>query len=226
MSPVRATRVLYVEDDPTLRGVVSTLLRQRIGELDLVLAAASADEVFREGPPTADVALIDLDLGVASLNGLELGLRLRHAQPTMGVVIFSQHVVPDHVSSLPEEQRMGWSFLEKRADLDLDALVEVLRLTARGLNVVDPAVSLAREALRESPITRLTARQRETMSMLSSGMEAGRIAEELGVTPAAVRKELSRAYGILVPDAQAGTDVRTVAVLRYLRETRRYGLDS
>ena len=222
---MRATRVLYVEDDPTLRGVVSNLLGQRAGELELVLTAASADEVWRAGPPNADVALLDLDLGSTSLTGVELGLRLRSMQPSMGVVIFSQHVAPDHVSSLPEVQRMGWSFLEKRADLDVDGLVEVLRLTARGMNVVDPSVSKARAAMGDSPFSRLSARQREMLSLLASGLEAGRIADELGLTPAAVRKELSRAYAILVPDAQTGTDVRTVAVLRYVRETRRYGFE-
>ena len=218
---VRPTRVVYVEDDPALRGIVSSLLRAR-AELELVQVAASATELLGVGVMRADVALLDLALGPESLTGIELGLRLRAEQPEIGIVVFTQHVVPDYVGNLPEAQQMGWSFVEKRADLDVDALVEILRSTARGLNVVDPAMARARQEAGPSPVERLTPRQQELMSMLATGHEAGRIADALGVTSTSVRKELSRAYAILVPDAQPGTDVRTVAVLRYLRETRRF----
>ena len=222
MSPVRATRVLYVENDPALRGIISALLDRR-PEVEVVASYASSTEVLSGFRATdADVALLDLDLGTESLSGTELGLVLREANPNLGIVILTQHVVPDFLTSLPADVQWGWSFLEKRGDMDLAVLVDVLRSTARGLNVLDPAVQRARESAGPSPIDSLTKRQREILALASTGMDATAIATALGLASVTVRQDLSRAYSVLVPDPKPGTDLRTSAVLRYLRETRSY----
>lgn len=218
----RPSRVLYVENDPALMGVVSMLLRGH-KEVELVAAVQSADAALAtEDLHQVDVALLDVALGASSMSGVELGIVLRERFPNMGVVLFSQHVVPDFLDSLPEDYRWGWSFIEKRSDVDVDFLVEVLRSTARGLNVVDPNVSRARAAAQESPITRLTARQREILALAATGLDAPAIGESLGLAAVTVRQELSRSYAVLVPDPKPGTDLRTSAVLRYLREMRTY----
>lgn len=217
---MRPTRVVYVEDDPALRGIISSLLSAR-PELEMSLIASGSKEALEatfEHEP--DVGLLDLALGYESLNGLELAVLLRERFPDMGVVIFTQHVVPDVVTGLPEKHRMGWSFLEKRADLNVDYVVEVLQSTARGLSVVDESMSVSWRDMPLSPVARLSWRQREVMALRAQGREATSIAEELGMSQTAIRKELSRAYSLLVPDAQEGTDIRTVAVLRYLRAMR------
>ena len=41
---MRATRVIYVENDPALRGIVAKFLAER-AEIDLILTAANADGV-------------------------------------------------------------------------------------------------------------------------------------------------------------------------------------
>ena len=60
------------------------------------------------------------------------------------------------------------------------------------------------------------------MYLATTGVDATVIAGELELAPVTVRKELSKIYQILVPDPKPGTDLRTSAVLRYLRETRAY----
>lgn len=222
---MRATRAIYIENDPALRGVITKLLSAR-PEVDVVGTFGSSHEALDFNAVTADVALIDLALGPESLNGTELGLVLRERNPNIGIVIFTQHVVPDFVQSLPEDIQWGWSFLEKRSDLDIDALVDVLRSTARGLSVLDPAIQRARKKSTDSPIHQLSARQREILALAATGLEAPAIAEHLGLTPATVRHDLSRAYEVLVPEPRKGTDLRTTAVLRYLRETRLYQHES
>lgn len=218
----RPTRVLYVENDPALLGVVSMLLRGH-AEVELSASVTSADAALAvEALPHIDVALLDVALGAASMTGVELGILLRERFPNMGVVLFSQHVVPDFLDTLPEDYRWGWSFLEKRSDVDIDFLVEVLRSTARGLNVVDPNVSRARAAVGDSPISRLSARQREILALAATGLDAPAIGKSLSLAAVTVRQELSRSYAVLVPDPRPGTDLRTSAVLRYLREMRTY----
>ena len=219
---MRPTRVLYVENDPALRGIVGGMLRKE-PQLEIVATCADAKEALATvNPRILDVALLDLALGKDSLNGTELGLMLREKNPNIGIVIFTQHVVPDFVASLPEDIQWGWSFVEKSGDLDMDMLVDVLRSTARGLNVLDPGIQRAREQAPPSVIDDLTARQREILALAATGLDATAIASELHLAAVTIRQELSKAYAILVPDPQPGTDLRTSAVLRYLRESRTY----
>jgi len=217
--------VIYVENDPTLRGMVSTLLKNR-SEVELIGSYASSDEALEGEYRSADVALLDLALGPSSLNGTELGLVLREKNSNLGIVIFTQHVVPDFLSSLPTHVQWGWSVLVKRADLDPDVLIDVLKSTARGLNVVDPGIQQVRQHAKPSVIDELTARQREILAIAATGKDANAIAEELQLSPVTVRQDLSKSYAVLVPEPKPGTDLRTSAVLRYLRESRTYSLDA
>ena len=68
-----------------------------------------------------------------------------------------------------------------------------------------------------SVLQRFSPRQREIMALAATGLDARAIADQVHLTHVSVRRELSRAYKILVPAAGAGTDLRTAAVLEYLR---------
>lgn len=218
---MHATRrsVLYVEDDPTLRGILTDMLRTSI-ELDVVGSVATSAEalgIAREH--RIDVALLDLALGDGELTGIELGIRIRELRPDTGIVLLSQHVVPDFIDQLPDRYREGWSFIAKRSDLRLDRLTEILIATSRGLNIVDPEILAARVSAAADPVAQLTPRQREIMALAAAGRDATAIANELNIAAGTVRQELSKAYAVLVPNPNAGTDLRTSAVLAYLRAT-------
>jgi two-component system, NarL family, response regulator DesR len=224
-------RVLYVEDDPALRGILTTLLDGR-AELTIAAALAGATEAldFCQSN-TVDVALLDLALGDNSLTGIELGMAIRRLQPAVGIVMLSQHSVPGYLTRLEEGQRRGWSFIMKRADLHPRYLSDVIQATARGLNVVDPEMVIPDARSGESAtaadniIGQLSARHREVMALAATGLDAPSIASRLDLTASTVRQDLSRAYQVLVPDPPAGADLRTLAVLRYLREVRSFDAD-
>jgi DNA-binding NarL/FixJ family response regulator len=148
-----------------------------------------------------------------------LGIRLRELRADMGIVIMSQHVVPDFIRQLPDRYRGGWSFIAKTADLRARKLAEILVATANGLNVVDPEILAARKQTSGDPVEALSPRQREIMSLAAAGRDANAIAAELNLAPGSVRQELSKAYAVLVPEPTPGTDLRTSAVLAYLRAT-------
>jgi DNA-binding NarL/FixJ family response regulator len=70
---VRATRVIYVENDPALRGIMTSMLNSA-SELDVVMSTGSPNEALTYVPAApADVALLDLALGVGEMNGIDLG---------------------------------------------------------------------------------------------------------------------------------------------------------
>ena len=219
---MRPTRVLYVEDDPALRGILSAALSQE-PTIEIADTAASAQEAITKANAFRfDVALLDLSLGDQSINGLELGIQLRNNNPEIGIVIYSQHVVSDFISNLPIDVRMGWSAIRKQSNIDIAYLTQVLRSTAKGMSTVEPEMVASPIRSSENLMAKLSMRQRNIMYLAATGVDATVIAEDLNLAPVTVRKELSKIYQILVPDPKPGTDLRTTAVLRYLRETRTY----
>jgi DNA-binding NarL/FixJ family response regulator len=219
---MRPTRVLYVEDDPALRGILSSALTQE-PTIEITATAASAQEALSKSEAFKfDVALLDLSLGDQSLNGLELGIQLRNISPEIGIVIYSQHAVSDFISNLPDDVRMGWSAIRKQSKIDIDYLTQVLRSTAQGISTVEPEMVESTIRSSDNLIAKLSMRQRNIMYLAATGVDATVIAENLNLAAVTIRKELSKIYQILVPDPKPGTDLRTTAVLRYLRETRTY----
>lgn len=215
---MRPTRVIYVENDPALRGIVTRFLQQRT-ELQLVISAANGEDVLTGAiAADADVALIDLALGLNQMNGLDLGIALRERNPNIGIVIHSQHTLDHLTRRLPADARIGWSFLPKTGDMDMDALVSVLRQTAKGFATGHPPEETAIGT--ESVLVSLTLRQRAVMGLAASGLSAPQVAKRLGVSHDSVRHDLSRAYKHLVPNAEPGDDLRTRAILVYLQAVR------
>lgn len=219
---MRPTRVLYVEDDPALRGILSSALLAE-SAIEITATAASAQEALEKaGAFRFDVALLDLSLGDESINGLELGIQLRNLSPEIGIVIYSQHIVSDFISNLPEDVRMGWSAIRKQSKIDISYLTTVLKSTAQGISTIEPEMVTSPTRSNENPIAKLSVRQQNIMALAATGVDATVIAENLNLASVTIRKELSKIYQILVPDPKPGTDLRTTAVLRYLRETRAY----
>ena len=214
---VRPTRVIYVENDPALRGIITQLLDQR-PEIEILLATGIAHEALDQRiAEQADVALLDLALGSSQMNGIDLGLALRSLNDNIGIVIHSQYRLDTVARTVPPEALIGWVTLPKSGELPIEQLVQTLRDAARGMTMTEtPADEAA-----ASPLEDLTIRQRAVMGMAASGVKTTEIARRLRISHDAVRQDLSRAYKILVPDADPDADdLRTRAVLAYLELTR------
>ena len=116
---MKGRRVLFVDDDPTLREV----LRRELEGFGCTVAAfstphAALEHIARE---PADVALIDLRL--PEMDGLELLRRLREADGTLPVVLLTGHGA---VREAVEAMRLGaHDFLTK--PIPLEALERTLR---------------------------------------------------------------------------------------------------
>lgn len=218
----RDTRLLYVENDPVLRSMMTALLAGLPG-IEVVASVGGSDEALAvEGP--LDVALLDWALGPESLNGVELGHALRDRDDDVGIVILSQHYAWDFHGANGRVD-MGWSYVEKRVNLDPAYLAKVLKATAAGLSVVEPSIDRGRAPASVDRLSQLTSRQRQIMSIAATGVDANVIAERTGLRPVSVRKELSECYRVLVPDAAPGTDLRTAAVVAWIDGRRMTSMD-
>lgn len=208
-------RVLYAEDDPVLRDLFAV----KLGRLDIVRSvvpcANARDAVNAMRGSEIDIAVLDLNLGEGQINGIDLGLALRAIRADLPIVVFSQHAVPRIENVLPARERSGWAFVQKKGNLDIVRFAEVIDEVVRGQGS-KPAPAEGDEGA-GTPLDRLSRRQRQVMALAAAGYDAKAIAEQLSLAHVSVRRELSHAYRVLVPDPQPGTDLRTVAVLEYMR---------
>ncbi len=150
------------------------------------------------------------------MNGIDLGLALRSLNDNMGIVIHSQYRLDTVARTVPPEALIGWVTLPKSGEMPIADLIRTLRDAARGITSTEPAPDDV-----PSPLEDLTIRQRAVMGMAASGVRSTEIARRLHISHDAVRQDLSRAYRVLVPNADPeADDLRTRAVLAYIELTR------
>jgi len=215
---MRSTRLLYVENDSALRRILGEMLAQS-KDLEVIGSFSNSDEVLnRNLVRKADVVLIDFALDQNGLNGIELGIALRNINEYIGIVIYSQYSVSQMVSRVPKTMRSGWSFFDKSAEMDLEDYVNIIKLTSSGKGNWEEFTTseIANTEVKSSIYFQLTPRQRSIMSLSAQGKSAQDIAVQLDLSYSYVRKELSRSYAILLPDAAPSDDLKTAAVLRYM----------
>jgi DNA-binding NarL/FixJ family response regulator len=215
---MKKTRLLYVENDPALRNILGAMLQSSL-ELELVGTFGDASTAIqRDLVLKADVALIDFSLDQNGLNGVELGIALRNINEYIGIVIYSQFPVQQMVGRVPKAMRSGWSFFDKSATMGIQEYVAILKSTSIGKgNWAEVLTQSGIDNEESSSIFfSLTPRQRSIMSLTVQSKSAQDIAQQLGLSYSYVRKELSRSYAVLVPNAQDSDDLKTAAIIRYL----------
>jgi len=216
---MRSTRVMYVENDQALRQFLHQSLAKH-QDVEIIGSFAGSDEALdRALVRKADVALIDFGLETNGLNGIELGIALRTINEYIGIVIYSQYKVHKMFKRVPPSMRNGWSFFEKSGEMSTDDYVKIIKETAVSKGNWEEFASLAEDNV-DPDMNRyydLSSRQRSIIALMAQGVSVQEIGTRLDLSYAYVRKELSRAYSVLLPDAQEGEDFKTLAILKYLQ---------
>lgn len=221
-STVRPTRLIYIENDAALRRILGQMLSES-KELELLKSYANSDDALnRTIARKADIALIDFALDQNGLNGIELGIALRSINEYIGIVIYSQYPVSQMVNRVPKDMRSGWSFFDKSAEMELNDYVGIIKLTSAGKGNWESVATnqIEKSEIKSSIYFMLSPLQRSVMSLTAQGNNAQEIAVQLDLSYQYVRKELSRAYAVLLPNASARDDLKTSAVLKYLELMR------
>lgn len=217
MRSVRKTRVIYVENDPALRKILSKLLAQEVG-IEVVASVGTATEALQlPNLKQIDAALIDYSLGQESLNGLELGMALRAFNEHLGILIYSQFEINNIAKRIPASQNHGWGFATKSGNADISEIALSLIAVANGKNLAIPATKKVNEHPdnRVGRYSRLSERQRATMTLAAQGLNPKAIGEQLGISYDLARQELSRSYKILVPDMRDEQVLSVTAILEF-----------
>ncbi len=215
-------RLVLVEDEPLYRDLLRIALDQR-PELEVVATYGDADSAL-DGIPAVnpDVAMLDIDLG-SSVNGVQLGMKLRQHLPELAIVLLSNHGDPEFVASLPEDVRGGWSYLLKKSVNDVEVLGRTVGGAAAGLTVLDPQLVAGLRGRSHKPglLSRLTPRQTDILELIAQGYSNAAIAERLILAEKSVENQINLLYQQLAIDrATSGVQPRVKAVLTYLDEMR------
>ena len=173
--------VFIVDDDPSVRDALSLLLSLR-GYATATFASA---EDFLAALKTTWRGCVVLDIRMPGLSGLELQRQLLANKPRLPVIVMTAH--GDVAAARQAFLADAVDFIEKPFDADqLVAAVQTALASLRGV-AGDPAPAHPRPGE-----GRLSAREREVMTLMVKGLHNRRIAEELGISPRTVEVHKAR----------------------------------
>jgi DNA-binding NarL/FixJ family response regulator len=217
-------RLVLAEDHYLVREGVRRLLETRpdlevaavCGDLGALLAAVEAEQ------PNVVITDIRMPPGGAD-EGIQAAERLRETNPEIGVVVLSQYANPSYVLALLEGGSAGRAYLLKERVKDLEPLVAAIHAVAEGGSMIDPKVVealVAENAGREeSPLGKLTPRERDVLREMAEGKNNAAIAGALFLTERSVEKVIHSIFLKLGLTWETAVHKRVKAVILYLAES-------
>ncbi|WP_406046317.1 response regulator transcription factor [Micromonospora sp. NBC_00898] len=213
-------RVVVGEDQPIVReGVMSMLARVGI---EVVASVADADELVRvTADLRPDVVITDIQMppNLAD-DGLRAALRIRAAQPQVGVIVLSQFLDPGYALDLVGDDPSGLGYLLKEKIASPEMLSDAVQRVVAGGSALDPDVIATLIGRRRTgdPLGVLTPKEREVLSLMAEGHSNAGIAAKLFVTVPAVERHITGIFQKLnLQQADSTQHRRVLAVLTFLR---------
>jgi DNA-binding NarL/FixJ family response regulator len=213
-------RVVVGEDEAIVReGVVRIL--ERAG-LDVVGVAADATRLVEIAlAQRPDVVLTDIQMPPDGRDdGLRAALKIRAADPRIGVIVLSQFLDDRYALELVADRAQGVGYLLKEKVASPALLIDAVRRVAAGGSALDPDViaGLVGRKRLGSPLDGLTPRERDVLRLMAEGRSNTAIAEAFTVTVAAVERHVTGIFAKLgLQQSDAAHHRRVVAVLTYLQ---------
>ena len=216
-------KVLIAEDNMLLReGLV------RLFDVDPYLeVVAACDDLpsllraVEEHEP--DVVVTDIRMPPTGTDeGIQAAAQLRHAAPSVGVVVLSQYVQPGYALALLDEGSHGRAYLLKDSVAEIEQLFHAVREVAAGRSVIDSQVVdelvKARSMAGGSPLRFLTPRELEVLGEIAQGKSNAAIAATLFLSDRAIEKNINSIFSKLHLTDEPDVNRRVKAVLVYLAD--------
>jgi DNA-binding NarL/FixJ family response regulator len=218
-------RLVFADDNFLVREGISALLTEA-GEIDLIETVVDPASLLRAvAEHRPDAVLTDIRMPPTfTTEGIDAAKRIRAEHPSTGVVVLSQYVEEGYVFDLLSDGVAGLGYLLKERVSQLDDLVRALYDVARGGSVLDPTVVerlLARKVKdAQSPLLRLTGREREVLQEMAAGRSNAATSKALFMSERAVEKHVSAVFQKLGLADESDVNRRVMAVLAFLDATR------
>jgi DNA-binding NarL/FixJ family response regulator len=214
-------RVVIAEDQALLREGIIALLRE--AGIDVVAQAEDGEGLLRiVGGHKPDLAVVDVRLPPTFTDeGVRAAIEVRERHPGVGILILSQYVEPVYTAELLATGHGGIGYLLKERAGDLPAFLDAVQRVADGGTALDREVVAelvqTRNAGGDGPLTALSPRELEVLSLMAEGRTNAAIARALVVTQSAVEKHISNVFSKLDLPTTDDDHRRVLAVLTFLR---------
>lgn len=210
-------RVVLAEDGALLREGLAGLLERF--DYEVVAAVADAEAMVAAVDKwKPDVVVTDVRLPPAFTDeGLRAAVSLRARYPSLGVLVLSQYVAPTYATELLAAGGGGVGYLLKDRVSNVEQFLAALRRVLGGETVIDPEVLTQLLGNQRSLVRKLTAREREVLTLIAEGLSNAAIAGRLTITEPAVSKHIASILIKLGIPPDTGYNRRVLAVLSYLR---------
>jgi DNA-binding NarL/FixJ family response regulator len=213
---------VIAEDNVLLREGISALLRD--DSFDVVASVPDAVQLISAVDALQpDLAIVDVRMPPTHTDeGLRAALEIRARWPEIGLVVLSQYVEERYATELLAGDTRGTGYLLKDRVADVAEFTASLRRVADGGTALDPEVvrQLLARGRAGGPVSRLTAREREVLSLIAEGHSNNSIAETLVVSVGAVEKHVNSILGKLELPPDDRSHRRVLAVLSYQRDEK------
>jgi DNA-binding NarL/FixJ family response regulator len=211
-------RIVIGEDDVLLREGIARILAE--AGFEVAAQAGDAEDLLRKAlAHKPDVTVVDVQMPPDRTDdGLRAALELRRRLPGSGVLVLSQFYEKQYAMDLIGDRAEGVGYLLKERVGDVDAFVEAVQRVAAGGSALDPEIvgrMLGRRAA-DSPVDRLSPRERDVLGSMAEGKSNQGIAEALFITEAAVEKHVTNIFHKLELGPTPTEHRRVRAVLAYL----------
>lgn len=205
----------------TINVRLTTQLRDRTSEL-----AASRSRLVDHGQ--IDVVVTGIRLPPDHhTEGIDAAHRIRERHPRIGIVVLSQHADATYAIELLRNGTDGLAYLLKERIGEPRQLLAAIDTVAAGGSVIDPdvvGVLVDQTARRlESPVGKLTARERDVLHHMAQGRTNAGVAAELNLSESSVEKYATSIFARLSLTDEPLVHRRVAAVLTYLHQSGQAG---
>ena len=212
-------RVIIADDAALIREGLVRLVAEMGHEV--TVSVASAPELLAAVEvETPDVVVTDIRMPPRNQDdGLRAALALRLSHPGLPVLLLSQHAERAYAEELLADGAGGVGYLLKDRVGDLGTFARALDTVAAGGTVLDPEIAqqLVRQRRADGPLERLTAREREVLTLMAEGRTNAAIGSALVLSDGAIEKHIASIFAKLDLPPDTDGHRRVLAVLTWLR---------
>jgi DNA-binding NarL/FixJ family response regulator len=193
------TRVVLADDHTLVRAGIRRILEAQ-PEFEVVAEAADGTAALEAlASNQADVLVLDLNMNVSGLEGIDVLRRCKRQYPDLKIVILTMHAGREYVSRALAEGADGY-LLKDSAVQDLAAAIGAV---TGGGTFFSPAIQqqmaeMVRDGHRQG-LQGLTDREREVLTLIARGLSTKEIASSLDIGARTVethRANLMRKLGV------------------------------
>jgi DNA-binding NarL/FixJ family response regulator len=210
-------RVVLAEDLYLLRDGLVRLLEAHGHR---VVAAVDSGPALRDALATqpCDVAIVDVRLPPTYTDeGLQAAIEARGRTPGKPVLVLSQHVEQLYARELLATGDGGIGYLLKDRVMNADQLLDAVTRVAAGGTAMDPEVIAKLLTTRQTPLARLSPRERDVLELMAQGRSNAFIAARLFLSQSAIAKHTASIFAKLELPPSDDDNRRVLAVLDYLQ---------